>query len=203
MRNKFNRKPNKLNREMYKKQRNKCVKLRKRSIKTYIENITKSGVMSSKTFWCTVRPFLTNRGVLIDNEISLIYNGKTIDDEKQVVETLNHAYINIVKHTTGIKPTSVLNDTNIELSSAIDLIVDKYETQPSTIKIKDSLISPTCFFLNKVNVQDIEKIIKKIKVDKASGEDKIPQRLVKMASNFLSEPITNIINTYCRYKHLS
>ena len=43
-----------------KKQQNKCVKLRKRSIKTYIENITKSGVMSNKTFWRTVRPFLTN-----------------------------------------------------------------------------------------------------------------------------------------------
>ena len=32
-------------------------------------------------------------------------------------------------------------------------------------------------------------------MDKASGEDKIPARLVKMARNFLSEPITNIINT--------
>ena len=32
-------------------------------------------------------------------------------------------------------------------------------------------------------------------MDKASGEDKIPPRLAKMASNFLSEPITDIINT--------
>ena len=115
LRNKFNRKPNKFNWEKYKKQRNKCVKLRKRSIKTYIENITKSGVTSNNAFWRTVRPFLTNKGVLIDNEISLIHNGKTIDDEEQIAETLNHAYINIVEHTTGIKPTSVLNDTNIEL----------------------------------------------------------------------------------------
>ena len=30
---------------------------------------------------------------------------------------------------------------------------------------------------------------------KASGEGKIPTRLVKMASNFLSEPITDIIST--------
>ena len=97
LRNKFNRKPKKLNWEMYKKQRNKCVKLRKRSIKTYIENITKSGVMSNKTFWRTVRPFLTNKGILIDDEISLIHNGKIIDDEKQVAERLNHAYINILE----------------------------------------------------------------------------------------------------------
>ena len=76
LRKKFNRKPNKLNWEMYKKQPNKCVKLRKRSIKTYIENITKSGVMSNKAFWRTVRPFLTNKGILRDNEIPLIHNGK-------------------------------------------------------------------------------------------------------------------------------
>ena len=54
---------------------------------------------------------------------------------------------------------------------------------------------PTCFVLNKGNVQDLEKLIKKIKVEKASGEDKIPPRLAKMASNFLFEPITDMINT--------
>ena len=32
-------------------------------------------------------------------------------------------------------------------------------------------------------------------MDKTTGEDKIPPRLVKMASNFLSELITDIINT--------
>ena len=84
--------------------------------------------MSNKTFWRTVRPFLTNKGILINNEIFLIHNGKTIDDEKQVAETLNRDYINILEHTTGNKPTSVLHDTNIELSSAIDLTINKYQT---------------------------------------------------------------------------
>ena len=60
-----------------------------------------------------MRPFLTNKGILIDNEISLTHKGKAIDDEKQVVETLNHTYINTVKHTSGNKPTSVLLDKNI------------------------------------------------------------------------------------------
>ena len=141
--NKFNRKPKKFNWEKDKKQRNKCVKLRKRSIKIYIDNITVSGVMSNKTFWRTIRPFLTNKGILIGSEISVIHNGKTIDDEKQVAETLNHAYINIVEHTTGNKPTSVLHDTNIEHSLAIDLIINKYETHLSII--------PAGIYLLKVN----------------------------------------------------
>ena len=134
----------------------------------YIENITKSGVMSDKIFWHSVRPFLTNKGILIDDKISLIHNGKTIDNENQVGETLNHAYINIVEHISGNKPTSVPHDTNIELSSATDLIINRYEAHPSIIKIK---------------------------MGRASGEDKVPPGLVIMASNFLSEPITNIIST--------
>ena len=81
--------------------------------------------MPNKTFWRTVRPFITNKGILIDNEISFIHNRKTIDDEKQVAETLNHAYINILEHATGNKPASVLHDTNIELSSTIDLTINK------------------------------------------------------------------------------
>ena len=67
--------------------------------------------MSNKTFWRTVRSFLTNKGILMDNEISLIHNGKTIYDEKQIAKAINHAYNNILGHTTGNKPTSILNDT--------------------------------------------------------------------------------------------
>ena len=85
-----------------------------------------------------MRLFLSNKGILTDNKISLIHNVKTTDDEKQVAETLNHSYINIPEHTTGNKPTSILNDTNIELSSAIDLIINKYEMHPTIMKIKDS-----------------------------------------------------------------
>ena len=49
--------------------------------------------------------------------------------------------------------TSVPHDTNIELSSAIDLIINKYEMHPSIIKIKDSVNRPTCFIPKKVSVQ--------------------------------------------------
>ena len=71
---------------------------------------------------------------------------------------LNHAYINTVEHITGNKPASVLHDTSIEISSAIDLIINKYGTHPSIIKIKDRLNSPTFLSVNKVNVQ-VEKLI--------------------------------------------
>ena len=82
-----------------------------------------------QTFWRTVRPFLTNKEVLIDNEISLMHNGKTIDDEKQVVETLTHAYINIVEHTAGNKPTSIITHSIVQIKDSsgqqVDLLCSK------------------------------------------------------------------------------
>ena len=59
--------------------------------------------MSNKNFWHSGTPFLTNKGILIDKETSLIYTGKTIDDEKQVAETLHYACIDIVERTSGNK----------------------------------------------------------------------------------------------------
>ena len=90
--NKLYRKASKLNWEKYKKQQNKCVKLRKRSIKTYIENITKSGVISNKNFFF-LEFFIMNKGILMDNEISLMHNGKTKDDEKQITEIITSILI--------------------------------------------------------------------------------------------------------------
>ena len=60
--------------------------------------------------WLTVRYLFANKGILI-------HNRKTIDNEKQIGETLNHGYINIVVQTTGNKSTSALHDTNIEFST--------------------------------------------------------------------------------------
>ena len=56
--------------------------------------------------------------------------------------------------------TSVPHDTNIELSSAIDLIINKYEMHPSIIKVKDSVNRPTSKESKRTN---IEKLIKKLR----------------------------------------
>ena len=64
---------------------------------------------------------------------------------------------------------------------------------PSIIKMKDSLNRPTCFILNKVSVEDVQKLIKKLRRKRPSLVR--PPSLVKTASNFLPEPITDMVNT--------
>ena len=81
----------------------------------------------SKTFWNTVRPFITNKGTTADKNIKIkaeedqnikfknknknnLVSVKTNDwirDESVLVEMFNNHYINIVEKTSGIAPESL------------------------------------------------------------------------------------------------
>ena len=63
-------------------QQNKCVLLRNKCIKNYFSNVMETGVNTNKEFWEIIKPFLTNKGFLSGNEITLIENDKVITYEK-------------------------------------------------------------------------------------------------------------------------
>ena len=62
LRNNFCKNPTKQNKKKYKIQRKKCVSLRKKSIKKYFKNISKDGVVTNKSCWNMIKPFLTDKG---------------------------------------------------------------------------------------------------------------------------------------------
>ena len=72
-----------------------------------------------------MRPFLTYKGFISGNEISLFEREKVVNNKSIVAEFLNLSYINVVEKTSRIKPTSVL-DQEKKLSKTIDFIVEKY-----------------------------------------------------------------------------
>ena len=75
------------NKAIYKKQRNKYVSsLRRKAIKVYFNNVTKTGVQTNKDFWELVKPFLTNKGSLENAEIMLTDKDKIVDEEKELPE---------------------------------------------------------------------------------------------------------------------
>ena len=43
-------------------------------------------------------------------------------------------------------------------------------------------------------VQDVEKLIKKIRICKTAGEERIPPKLVKMVGRILFKPFADVIN---------
>ena len=61
LRNKFWKGQSKENELSFKTQRNKCVSLRRKCIKSFFQDVTKEGLVTNRSFWSFVKPFLTNK----------------------------------------------------------------------------------------------------------------------------------------------
>ena len=69
--------------------------------KNFFREATKDGIMPYKRFWSTVKPFLTNKGCISNDFISIEKDGELIGNEKELVQLFNENYINIVENTSG------------------------------------------------------------------------------------------------------
>ena len=78
-------------------------------MKSYFQQNTKSGDVSNKLFWKTIRPFLSNKDTHDNHDICLEENGDLIKDKGNISNILD---INVVEKTTGKKPL-ILNSACI------------------------------------------------------------------------------------------
>ena len=63
--------------------------------------------MSNRTFWKTVKSFLTNKGCMTNDCINFEKDGDIVRDEKALVELFNENYKNIVDISYGNEPSSL------------------------------------------------------------------------------------------------
>ena len=85
-RNRYLKWPSRENCVSHKKSKNICNSLTK-----------KAKNMTNKKFWGTVKPFLTDKGCISDDFISIEEDAELISNEKELVEIFNENYINIVE----------------------------------------------------------------------------------------------------------
>ena len=187
LRNRFLKNPDEINSKLYKLQRNKCVSIRRKSIQHYFSSITSNGIITNKNFWKAIKPFLTNKGCLEKSDIMLRGDEKMITDEKKLLQLLNDHYINIVERSCGFKPEKVEFDFgSCNKNGVLSFILDKYRNHPS----RD--------WGSKITPKEINTILKTLNSKKAPGIDKIPTKLVKLASDILAEPLSIAINNSIR-----
>ena len=154
--------------------------------------------MTDRKFWAVIRSFLTNEEMMTSNEISLKQGNDIISNKRKLAELLNYAYINVVEITVGKKPVSVLDKDNVTFSIAINTIVEEYKYHPSVLNIKKISEQAKYFSFSEVSTTDVLKLVKRININKAMGEDQISLNLIKIAGNFLVEPLTGTINSWFR-----
>ena len=140
--------------------------------RTYFKEVTKEGIMTNKQFWTTIRPFLAKKGNNSTDFITFAKDAELISNEKElkeIIQVFNENYVIIVEISSEEKTTSIGNNDNPP-SSEVNLneIVKSYSSHPSMLRIKKSITTES-FDFQKANVEKINKIIRPLDTNKATG----------------------------------
>ena len=143
-----------------------------------------------------MKPFLTSKGFLHNDNISKDINDNIVEDEEKLTKEFNSYYIHIAKATSGKPPMKLENNLDYINDLLITKrIIKKYKNRPSIKAIQDTFPVKKEFKIEEAKVEQINKILRNINSRKATGPDKIPPKIVKMAANIIDSHLTNIINS--------
>jgi hypothetical protein len=149
-------------------------KIKRQSIKTYFFERCAGGP-KSKDFWPTIKPFLSNKGVTDSKHIILQEDDKIVTDQSHVCETFNDFFVNVAK----------------DIGS--DLPVDT-TTHPSILAIQSSHRPDCTFNFSSITTDFVSKQIDGIGLRKATGNDGISAKILKMAKPAICQPLTDLVN---------
>ena len=173
-----------------------CRFLQTKAKKAYFNKTLTESNMTNKKYWVLMRPFLTEKGGNYGTKITLKENEQFITNEESLAETFNDQYVNIVEKTTGVPPVSIANNgLNIEdINITINQIIQHFSDHPSILAIQNNNQSIETFQIPLAQISDIQDILKNINIKKSAGPGMILPSLVKMCSNVIDGPLTNVIN---------
>ena len=105
LRNDFLRRRNDASQSAYKKQRNLCVTLLRKAKKQYLLNLEPKLITGNKSFWKSVQP-LSSDTITIKE---IIQNWKILGSHKDIANTFNGYFSNVVENLNIPKDNSILN----------------------------------------------------------------------------------------------
>ena len=165
-----------------------------------MDKISEKGIETNKSFWNFIKPFMTNKGMIANKDITLIDGKNVFTDEYEISQIFNKHYINIVEKICGNKPNKIgttlgyLNDSDV-----IDRIIKSYQNHLSLLKIKNKFGSDlNSFDFQQIKAHEVKKLLKEIDIKKAVGVDTIPPKLIKIGADIIAEPLTQAINCCLR-----
>ena len=159
----------------YRKQRNLCQKLRRTSLKNYMNEKCTQAKSRPKDFWKMVQPYLSNKSKTT-NCIQLIEDGKFVTKPEEVAEVFN------------------VNFTTIADSIGDESNMDDISNHPSCKTIESRTKNIDEFHFKPTNVKDVKRCIDKLNVNKSTGYDGIPAKVWKASSDIMSPIICNTVN---------
>ena len=120
---------------------------------------------------------------LNNNNIILRENDNIVNDPSRVSKLLNDCF------------SSVAMDIGFdECVTSVSDAVAKHISRPSVVKIQDKYDAGSSFSFKQVVESSVALLLRKINPRKATGSDHIPGKIIRIAHQELSSPITSLIN---------
>ena len=181
------------NKRLYNRQRNYCLSLIRKTKKAYFNSLKTDTIVNSKTFWKTVKPFLSDKS-LANNKITLIENDEIISNETKLAETFNNYFVNIVP-SLGIH----INDNLIRdvdyISDPIVKIIEKFKDHPSIISIHvNNRGNNNPFSFTSINNSFLDSLISTLDSSKSCQMNDIPISIIKKNVDIIVPVLCQNIN---------
>ena len=181
----FKKKGDRHLRQMYVKWRNKVTKLRKISIQRYFDQRCSSRC-SSKDFYKTVKPFLSDNNFCSGNKIILSEDKNIISDPLQVANIFNLYYSSVSEYKDDNDGLDILN---------LGEVIAKHASHKSIELIKRHVTASDTFFFKAVSPECFQKYINQLQSNKAVGHDGIRATFLKLAGPHFAKNLCDLFNT--------
>ena len=154
--NKYLRNNTTENKIHYKKQKNFCSRLYKKEWKKFYSNLEINNITDNKTFWKTMKTFLSDKCAL-SSRISLVSGHEIISDDIEIAESINNYYKNAADKL-GLKEYENSFDINENINlDPVDIITEKYKNHPSIKIINENIQFDSRFSFKEISEDDIKK----------------------------------------------
>ena len=144
LRNEYLKNRTEENKLAFNQQRNICVTLFRKEKYDYYNNLIVKKITDNKTFWKSIKPFLSDKGPSTQI-ITLIEKEEIISDDDKVANIFSTFFTNTVKNLD-----LTISETILVICSNVDdpvlKAIKRYENHPSILNIKKTMVMTILVF---------------------------------------------------------
>ena len=143
LKNKLLKNRNDYNKKEFSKQRNYCVSVVRKSKKLHYSNLDEKKITDDKTFWKTIKPFLSNK-IVSREKVTLIEEDEIVESDINTAQILNTSFSNIV---SNLKIAEYANCDPISdnINDPVIKSTVKYRNHSSILKIGEVCNRKQCY----------------------------------------------------------
>ena len=192
LRNNFLRNRSDENKRKYSKQRSYCVSLLRKTKKNYDSNLNEKKITDKKTFWKTVKPFLSYKKPS-DEKITLTEKDKIIKTDTKTANVLNTVFSTIISNL-NIPEYPVSDPISNDINDPVLKSILKYKDHPSIKGIeKISKLNNLLKFSN-VEKREVLNEIVNLDASKSCQDTDVPTKIIKENAGIFADFIHPAIN---------